>query len=309
MTVYAMAVTGRYGLGHGMLSWARSVVWAKNHGVEVIAPNWLQLRIGPYLRNERDKRFYYKLFQAGAQIGGARRLYLLATAKRVRIEDLTETEFAERQKSREAFIVMFHNVNANNEATYFHEIAGHSRLLRVSLLEMTRPRYRPSVAETPHIGVHIRGGDFGKPASAEELRSGKHNMRLPVEWYVEMITALREGAGFIAPTTVYSDCREDEIQPVLSLAKVTRSRYRESVTDMLAMSEASVLISSGSGFSRWGSYLGQVPRVCFPGQRGIRVIDPDGENEFEPEVLRQEEISPAFISTIRKKLNGSKSIL
>jgi hypothetical protein len=308
MTVYAMAVTGRFGLGHGMLSWARSVVWAKLQGVDVIAPNWLQLRIGPYLRNERDKRFYFKLFQSGTQIGGARRLYLLGTAKRVRIEDLTESEFAQWQKSREAVIVMFHNVNANNEATYFHEIVGHARLVQQSLLEMTRPRYRPSAAEIPHIGVHIRGGDFGKPASAEELRSGKHNMRLPVEWYVEMITALREGAGYTSPVTVYSDCRDDEIEPVLLLANVTRSRYRESVTDMLAMSDASVLISSGSGFSRWGSYLGQVPRICFPGQRGIRVLDPDGENEFEPEVLRAEEISAAFISHTREKLSGSKSI-
>jgi hypothetical protein len=29
MALYAMAITGRFGLGHGLLAWGRSVVWAE----------------------------------------------------------------------------------------------------------------------------------------------------------------------------------------------------------------------------------------------------------------------------------------
>ena len=76
---YGWTRLGRYGLAHGILAWARCVVWCEQTGAAMIAPFWFKPRIGPWLRRERDRRTYFKLFHAGRAIGGLRRLALLAT--------------------------------------------------------------------------------------------------------------------------------------------------------------------------------------------------------------------------------------
>jgi hypothetical protein len=277
-------------------------VWAQTHGAQVIAPNWLQPRIGPYLRRERDKRFYFKLFQAGEQLGGLRRLRLLVRAQKFNVEHVADVT-ALRASDRDV-VVQFYNANSNNEAKYFHEIYGRADLVRPALWDMTKPGYRPVLLPAPHVAVHIRGGDFGTAASAEQLQGGRHNLRLPTTWYAEMIIALRKGLGMEVPVIVYSDCSDSEIVMVLTLPNVTRSTHAESITDMLAMEQADALISSGSGFSRWGCYLGQVPRICYPGQRGVRVIGPlTSEIDLEPEVLNAEDLPMGFVAAVKKRFD------
>jgi hypothetical protein len=74
---------------------------------------------------------------------------------------------------------------------------------------------------------------------------------------------------------------------------------------MLAMSEASIQISSGSGFSRWGAYLGNMPRICFPGQRHCRVFGPlmAGELDREPEAMIADDLSEDFVRYLLQRLN------
>jgi hypothetical protein len=302
MALYAMAVTGRFGLGHGLLAWGRSVVWARKNNATLIAPNWLQLRVGPYLRRERDKRFYYRLFRSGQQVGGIRRIALLLQAKRMRVEEC-ET-LTQPSHGTSDIIVEFHNAVADNEAKHFHEIFGHAQLVHAALLDMTKPRYHPHSGEKPHIAVHIRGGDFAIAASPDQLLKGGHNLRLPVEWYTEMIQALRNTVRIEVPVIVYSDCADMEIAPVLQLPNSKRSETRQSITDMLAMAQATVMISSGSGFSRWGSYLGQVPRICYPGQRGVRVIGPVRDStENEPESLNGRDLPMQFKNLVVERFS------
>jgi len=297
MALYAKAINGRMGLAHGLLAWGRCIVWAKENGAQVIAPNWLQPRLGPYLRRERDKRFYFKLFQAGQQIGGLRGLALTLRTRQISIDNFINCD---ARRDGEDLIVTFRNLNTGNEARYFHEIYGKSEIVRAALWDMTKPLYRPSPTQKPHIAVHIRGGDFGAASSPEELRSGKHNLRLPIEWYAQMIVAMREILGFEVPVIVYSDCTDTEIKNVLHLRDVRRSSNQESITDMLAISQAKVLISSGSGFSRWGSYLGQVPRICYPGQRGVRVLSSlNPSHELEPECSDATDLPLEFINVVR----------
>ena len=306
MTLYAMAVTGRFGLGHGLLAWGRSAVWAKKNNATLIAPNWLQLRVGPYLRRERDKRFYYKLFQSGQQVGGMRRIALLLRANRLRVEQFAS--LPEQDHRARDTIVEFHNAVGDNEAKYFHEIFGHAQLIHAALLDMTKGRYRPHSIKQSHIAVHIRGGDFSTAATPSQLLNGGHNLRLPIEWYVEMLQALRNAIGVEVPVIVYSDCADAEIASVLQLPNSTRSSNTQSITDMLAMAQATVMISSGSGFSRWGSYLGQVPRICYPGQRGVRVIGPLSDIiECEPEVLRGQYLPNQFIEAVAQRFSADKN--
>lgn len=298
-TSYGYADVGRFGLGHGMLAWARCVVWCHDHGAQVLAPRWLRLRIGPLLRRERDKRFYAKLFRPGPhQWGALRRSWLLSTRRKVNVVDL-----AAAPPAPGGAVVVFTNRLSGNEEAHFHEIVGRHTLVKPLLLAMTRPRFQPVPIGRPHIAIHVRGGDFSQPAGLDTLRQGAHNQRLPVSWFVEMLAGVRARLQFDLAAIVYSDCSDAELQPLLAVQSVRRSTTTESVTDMLAMSEASVQISSGSGFSRWGAYLGAVPRICFPGQRHYRVlgpIDPSGLDR-EPEALTADELSEAFISLVRHR--------
>ena len=171
---------------------------------------------------------------------------------------------------------------------------------------MTRPRFIPPPPREPQIAIHVRGGDFSSPGSIDVLKSGRHNHRLPITWYIEMLTGLRKMLDVEMPGVVYSDCMDGELAQLLTLARVTRSPYREAITDMLAMSDARVLISSGSGFSRWGSYLGQVPRLCFPGQRTVRTLQASGAIDLEPECETAADIGAAFCQCIIQRASPEK---
>ena len=298
--IYAYADVGRFGLGHGMLAWARCVVWCAQSGATLLPPRWLRARIGPLLRNERDKRFYFKLFRNATRISAARRIALLGTRQKIAADvavDMPQTEMPD------GAVILFTNVNSGNEARYFHQVIGQQDIVRTALIAMTRPRYRPATIPYRHIAIHVRGGDFGMPANVGKLTQGATNQRLPVSWFGEMLAGFRRRLGHDAPAIIYSDCSDEEIAPLLAMPNVARSRHRESVTDMLAMSGADVQISSGSGFSRWGAYLGSVPRICFPGQRHIRIFgDQTNPVDLEPEAMDATELSDDFVSLCNNRL-------
>lgn len=310
--IYSYPIIGRFGLGHGLLAWARSIVWARSNGATPIAPNWVQPRLGPILRNERDKRLYFLLFGRGNQIGGLRRLQLLANAPRVSAQgeistiaglpdDFPLPDFL----PTDGGIMLFANSPSRNEDKFFYQISGHSELIRAELMAMTRARYRPAMVVKPHVALHVRGGDFGIAQSAEQLRSGRHNLRLPNQWYAQMLAGLRNALGEQVEAIIYSDCPDSELADLLAQPNVRRAPRQQSVTDLLAMGQAGILISSGSGFSRWGSFLGQVPRICFPGQRGVRVLGAppiDGADDWEPEYETPLDISAAFLKLAAQRL-------
>jgi hypothetical protein len=296
--LYGYADVGRFGLGHGLLAWGRCVVWAHECDASIIAPQWLRLRIGPYIRGERDKRFYYGLFHRGRQIGGVRRAHLLTFAERLDANSCRpSSDFC---PTRDA-IVVFSNAYADNEGKYFHELVGRSKIVREALLDMTRPRFHPSRAIPSHIALHVRGGDFSS-TDVEALKKGGRNVRLPIDWYVEMLRGLRKRLERVAPAIVYSDCADVELAPLLSLPKVRRSDNLGAITDMLSIAGADVLISSNSGFSRWGAYLGDVPRICFPGQRCVRILGEPNGVDLEPECEAASEIPEAFFDNVMRAL-------
>lgn len=296
--LYSYPKVGRFGLGHSLLAWARCVVWSNQNGAQRIAPHWLQPRLGPYIRRERDKRFYYSQFRAGAQVAGIKRLQVLATAQRIRIE-----EWHDGQILSKPTIVIFENLPTKNEVNYLHEIIGHSGLVREALWDMTMPYALPKPIAQDYVAIHVRGGDFLSVVDPEKYLTGTHNLRLPTTWYIDMLLDLRRQLGKNIPAIVYSDCTDQEIEILLNLPKVARAKKMVAVADMLSMSQAPVLISSGSNFSRWATYLGQVPRICYPGQRSYRMIEGDSEIELEPECAH--EIPADFVASLQQRFKST----
>ena len=168
---------------------------------------------------------------------------------------------------------------------------------------MTKPAYRPPADTTAHVAVHVRMGDFNAPVSMDALRQGSKNSRIPIDWYVDVVNTLRARAGAGA-VRVYSDGSDDALAPLLRLPGTTRSPKQASITDLLAMAQARVVVSSGSGFSMWGAYLGDAPRICFSGQRFARVLPaPQGTGiDLEPECEAGHELPDAFVDVVRSRL-------
>ncbi len=196
----------------------------------------------------------------------------------------------------------FENLATKNEVNYLHEIIGHSGLVRNALLDMTMPYALPKPISQSYVAIHVRGGDFLTVDHPEKYLSGTHNLRLPTNWYADILLDLRRQLGENIPAIVYSDCTDQEIEILLKLPRVARAKKMVAVADMLSMSQAPVLISSGSNFSRWASYLGQVPRICYPGQRSYRMIESQSEIELEPECGY--EIPEDFVTALQQRLNS-----
>lgn len=67
------------GLGNLLFDFANVlVIKEQNPGTEIIWPEWNSFKLGTYLRQERDKRLYRKLFENdGSFVDGFSKMYLL----------------------------------------------------------------------------------------------------------------------------------------------------------------------------------------------------------------------------------------
>lgn len=282
--LYGYPEVGRFGLGHSMVAWARCVIWCEEVNAKMLAPHWFRLRIGPYLRGERDKRAYARLFRSGHALGGALRDWHLLRAARVSSPegvfeaDISSPEALEQLRKRPT-VVQFENARARNVETFFDGFIGHAPLLKARFEAMLKPRHHPTPAQSPHIALHVRMGDFSIARSEADLLV--NNTRLPLEWYGDALNTLRKELRISSgqpdlPAVLYSDGSDDELAPLLALAGVQRPPKASAATDMLALSQASCLIGSGSGFSMWGAFFGQVPSVFYRGRQITRIhTDPD----------------------------------
>lgn len=284
---------GRYGLGNMLFPWARCYLWCKDHNIPMIAPRWTQIRVGPYLRRERDKRNYQLLFHHTGYIAGLKRLWLLVTAQKI----------SEGDKD-----AAFHKVSSGNTVIVFQgmedlfrPILARSEEVKHELRRITRRRFLPhQTVSAPFIGIHVRLGDFSELETVGTYLN-KVNVRLPLAWYSDILCRLRQELGFDARALVFSDGSAEELKALLALPGVTLCRRGAAVSDLLALSQAAVIIASGSTFSMWASYLGQVPTIWFPGQRRQLILGGGDTPFLEPEVALGGGFRTEFLTTVKKR--------
>jgi hypothetical protein len=125
------------------------------------------------------------------------------------------------------------------------------------------------------------------------------NVQLPLEWYGAVLQDLRRALGFQAQAFVFSDGREEELADLLALPKITLRRGGQAITDMLMLARARCMIASGSTFSMWASFLGQVPCVWYPGQRRQLLVSQDGNGTMEPEAEGGHGFPDEFVEAVR----------
>jgi hypothetical protein len=256
----------RAGLGNMLLVWARAVLFADINSIPVIAPNWGQIRIGTYLRGERDKRYYGNLFCNKTYLSKINYLFGIATKKKVYHNpaisklDLSNLELKEIGN----YLFIFDNIP--HWSDYFIDLKEYQPFIKQRLLSSIRNSVLKSIDNrpVPQIGIHIRMGDFKVLKPGDDFTK-LGNVRTPMTWYVRVIDAIREIAGYEVPVTLFSDGHDRELCELLNLPHVSRSPSDSALADMLTLSKSKLLItSSGSTFSGWASYLGQCPTIWHP---------------------------------------------
>lgn len=302
--IYASACLGRYGLAHSLIAFARMVVWANSHPeAGLLVPYFSRIRIGPYFRGESDKRKYAKCFCFDNYIAGLKRAVLLLCG--VRISPATTLTSGRRSCGIRPQLVVFNNLHDKNDEVYFHEFAGHHTLVRDELVRVTRPEYRPQCSTEEFIAIHVRRGDFVGGKSDAEIVAGARNARLPIAWYCDTLQRLRSQLGGCVKALVFSDGAPDELRSLLALSCVKLVRDTAAITDLLAIAEAVALIGSGSCFSRFSSYLGQVPRISFPGQERFRVLQ---NTDAEIESTGRSMFPDTYVDAVRLRIGAYRVV-
>ena len=289
---YGVPKLMRAGLGNMLFPWARCVVWCRRTGARMLAPSWRKMRIGPYLRREPDKRSYHRLFLNGDYVTGADRAMVILTSRHRR-----ETELADGWTPTGRELVRFEFLG-NYLGHFFEPLRGSERLVHDELLRITRRELLPQQPSEPFIGVHVRLGDYP--------------WRLPIDWYTHAVDRLRTQLGGLQ-VRVFSDGTDEELEPLLRLPDIDRVRGHSAITDMLDLAQACCLVPSGSTFSLWASYLGQVPTVWPPGRRAGSLrdavatwADPGGlralfDDDIEPEWDGKKDLPRAFMAAVQAK--------
>lgn len=249
------------GLANLLYPWARALVHARKPGHCLVAPTWPQIEYRKLLRGEVDlSRHYAGYFTALPQwCNGAQRRYHLRTGRRI-----TEAEAA---SARDDEVIVFSGFDG-----YCDPIAHQHAYVRDTLRSITRPRHLRGLAQdfSRSISLHVRRGDF-EHATPDELRAGKLNQRIPLEWYIEMLHGVRHNLGRPAPAYVFSDGTDAELAQLLAVPGCQRVTFGSAIADLWALSNANLLVASGSTFSMWASYLGRMPVIWHPGQLRCRL--------------------------------------
>jgi hypothetical protein len=256
----------RAGLGNMLLVWARAVLFADINSIPVVAPTWGKIRIGTYLRGERDKRYYGNLFCNKSYISKIKYFLALLNKKILSYNPtISKLDLANLETQGLGCHLFIFN-SLPHWSDYFIDLKENQSFIKQRLLSSIRYSALETIynCPAPQIGIHIRMGDFKVLKPGDDFTK-LGNVRTPITWYVRVICAVRKMAGYDVPVTLFSDGHNSELSELLNLPQVSRSPCDSALSDMLTLSRSKLLItSSGSTFSGWASYLGQCPTIWHP---------------------------------------------
>lgn len=266
---------GGAGLGNLMFNWARCLSRCRRNGWRMIWPTWFSFKPKNWRVNPYDHRTYGGLFRpTGDYVSGINKVGQLMFRKWV-----PEAE-ADAHPPAPGRVVQFRGMTGK-----FKPFREDLELIRSELLAITQEIHLAGYrAENPApVAVHVRLGDFVQQGSFEEMVDIDNSV-LPLGWYISLLESLREKAGTAFRSSVFSDGEDADLAPLLAMENVRRVEFGSSIADMLAMSRSRLLITSGSTFSQWASYLGQVPAIWHPGKfdQSLLLDDPELELEWAP---------------------------
>lgn len=276
---------GGLGLGNMLFTYARALLYAREHDAVVIRPTWNSIPIGQILRGDNNKRFYHDLFvNRTGEIAGFKKAWLLLSRKKVPEERL-KNDSAGRLNDGE--IAVFSGMEGEFEPLMRK---GNSKFLYQHFQSILQENNRKALMFEPGNGVcvHVRLGDFTK-GSQQDLKAGMSNRSIPISWYVSIVKQLQKVLPEDTVVYIFSDGTEEELSELLTLPNVRRITFGTAIADIMAMTKAKIFVASGSTFSRWVRFLGQMTTIAYPGQLKQHLLEEGTDSfEIEAEVIPEE---------------------
>jgi hypothetical protein len=288
------------GLGNLLFVWAKALVFAKLNGLPLRTIGWGRVKIGPWLRGEKVKRIYGGFFRqdTGVLESWWLRARLKMTADDRKKYNLAVREYAPEELSGCGFVI-FDQVPS--WADFFEGIKEHRNFVRTALFEMLQPAMLEKLerCEAPVVGVHIRLGDFRKMRADETFRE-TGGVRTPQQYFLEMITRIRELSGEDLPVTIFTDGHSEEIREILELPAVSLAPGNPDIVDLLLLSRSKVVVTSASStFGYWSGFLADAPLIMHPEHIHASLRSPAFNREyFEGALL--EPVSPLLVRNIQR---------
>ena len=239
--LFAYAELPRTGLGNMLFPWARASLFARAHHCPMLAPNWVKVnRIGPLIRFERDKRYYFGQFTNKGYIGGLQKLFIL-----LRHKSFSESEYSALSEGVCTFSGM---------GNYFKDISGAGDILLNELYRIANIRVVDELMKLPKrfIGVHIRRGDFVVGGLA-----------IGGDYYIRAIEKAVDVIGDESvPILIFSDARKTELEYLMHIKGVEIMPSKSALHDLLALAKSDVLVgTNNSTFSGWAAFLGRMKSI------------------------------------------------
>ncbi len=225
--MFVFAKVNRTGLCNMLFPWARAVVYCHEHGLKMMAPQWTQfMRVGPWLRGERDKRYYLNQFTNEGYVSN----WLGLRPK------ICQTK-------------VFSGMDG-----FFDPFIDAQELIKSELWKIVNPKLAAvakDVGKEKFIGCHIRRGDF--------VTIGQG---LGDEWYIAGIREARRIVGNL-PVKIFSDADAEKLKGITEVVDHSEVMPESAaVQDLLSLSLSQALVCTpGSTFSMWAVFLGQMPSV------------------------------------------------
>ena len=217
---------GGPGLANCMIITARAYILAKKNNYNYISPTWSKISLGPYFRNEPDKRHYFGLFKKHG-ITGIKKIYyillsIINNKNVIKINDLGNY-FQDLRENRDTVINYFNNI-INTKI--------------------------PNIKNT--IGIHIRLGDYKGTTSETNL-----------DYYLKIINIIEKMYSDRYNFNIFSDATNGELNKILNNTSVKKVFFGNALSDMIALSRCDLIIGSDSTFSAMAAFLNNTP-IIFP---------------------------------------------
>lgn len=289
---------GGAGLGNLLFTWSRAMVVANQYKLEMIWPTWVSIKIGPWIRQEADKRLYADIFRNKLNMcGGFEKYFRLLFSKKIYVSDLNKINW-DNIKDNDIIIYEDYDHPGGGFQMDFSGLENYRTMISNTIMSSLRKKGENALKFDAKnaINVHVRLGDFSK--SKELLDSGANNVRIDIQWYIATIKKIRAAVGWTVPVNVFSDGKEEEIRPLLELEKVRRVTFGNSIADIIALSKADLLIASGSSFSLWARFLGNCSSISYPNQ--IKDYVYNGKSGFEIELGIEAELDKKYIEKLQR---------
>jgi hypothetical protein len=240
------------GLGNKLFVISNALIYSRLINAKIVFIKSRELKIGPYLRKEKNKRKYKNFFKFKS------RFFITPFQKNKIIE---EPGF--NDKLNEVSVFMFSKLP--HWSIYFDKIRDYRNLCLQEIFNSLNDPIKVIIQslENIDVAVHIRLGDFKKLQDSEDF-SKVGSTRTPRDYFLNNINKIKT----INPEYkffIFSDGHESELDWILNEKNIFLYQSVNDIVDLYQMSKSKILITSaGSTYSYWAGFLGECQIIQHP---------------------------------------------